>query len=321
MTLLRAAARTMLASYFVASGVKAIRNPEKLVPAAAPMADKVVPLVKQYAPEQVAHYIPEDAATLVRLNGAVEVLGGLALATGKGRRLGALLLAGTIVPSTIGNYPFWSRSDPHDKAVDRSNFLKAISLLGGVLLAAGDTEGKPSLAWRAQKSGQIVAKRTSKASDQLSKKAHALTDGGSGFGDKVSKKASQLGDSGSDLAEGALAGGAALVGAVVATSRRAQKVAVTQAKAATKVAAEQAEAARKQAAAAAKQAKKDAPQQLKAARKAAAERAEAARKAAAERAEAARKAAKQAQKDAPKQAKAARKHARKVGKHIELGSN
>ncbi|MCW2812319.1 MAG: hypothetical protein JWP61_2777 [Friedmanniella sp.] len=309
MTLLRAAARTMLASYFVASGVKAIRNPEKLVPAAAPMADKVVPLVKQYAPEQVAHYIPEDPATLVRLNGAVEVLGGLALATGKGRRLGALLLAGTIVPSTIGNYPFWSRTDAHEKAVDRSNFLKSISLLGGVLLAAGDTEGKPSLAWRAHKGGELLAKKTSKASDRVAKRAHSLTDGND-FGGKVAKRASQLGDTSSDLAEGALAGGAALVSAVVAGSRRAQKAAVKQAKVATKVAAEQAEVARKQAAAAAKQARKDAPQQLKAARKFAEEQAAAARQA-----------AKQARKDAPQQRKAARKQARKVGKHIELGSN
>ena len=39
MTLLRAVARTMLASYFVSSGIKAIRDPEALVPAAEPLAD------------------------------------------------------------------------------------------------------------------------------------------------------------------------------------------------------------------------------------------------------------------------------------------
>ena len=50
MTLLRAAARTMLASYFVASGVKALRDPDSLVPAAEPLIDQIVPLVKQYAP-------------------------------------------------------------------------------------------------------------------------------------------------------------------------------------------------------------------------------------------------------------------------------
>ena len=54
MTLLRAGARTMLASYFIVNGVKAVRNPDPLVPAAEPVADRVVPLVKKYAPQQVA---------------------------------------------------------------------------------------------------------------------------------------------------------------------------------------------------------------------------------------------------------------------------
>jgi len=58
MTLLRAAARTMLASYFIASGVKALRQPDALVSDAEPVTDKVVPLVKEYAPEQVASFVP-----------------------------------------------------------------------------------------------------------------------------------------------------------------------------------------------------------------------------------------------------------------------
>ena len=201
MTLLRAAYRTMLASYFVASGVKALRDPDSLVPHAEPLTDRVVPLVKEYAPQQVAGYIPEDAKTLVRVNGATQVVGGLALASGKGRRMGALLLAGSLVPSTIAKHPFWSRSDPEQRAEDQHQFLKNVSLLGGVLLASRDTEGKPSIAWRAQKGGQAIAKSTSKASDKLAKKAEALT------------------DSGSDFADTALATGAALVGTVVATSQ------------------------------------------------------------------------------------------------------
>ncbi len=296
MTLLRAAARTLLASYFVASGVKALRDPGPLVPAAEPLADRFVPLVKQYAPDQVASFIPEDAKTLVRVNGAAQVIGGLALASGKGRRVGSLLLAGSLIPSTIAKHPFWSREDPEEKALDKSQFIKNLSLLGGVLLAAGDTEGKPSLAWRAQKGGHAIAKSTGKATDKLTKKASQLTDGGShGI---------------SDYADSALAGGAALVGTVVASTRKARKAA-----------AKQAEEARKIAAATAKQAKKDAPKQLRAAKKLASEQAEAARKFAAVQAEAARKAAKQAKKDAPKQLKAAKKEAKKVGKNIELGSN
>jgi uncharacterized membrane protein YphA (DoxX/SURF4 family) len=98
----------MLASYFVSAGIKAIRDPEALVPAAEPLVDRVVPLVKQYTPEQVAGYVPESTVTLVRINGIAQVLGGAALATGKGRRLGALLLAGSLIPSTIAKHPFWT---------------------------------------------------------------------------------------------------------------------------------------------------------------------------------------------------------------------
>ena len=154
MNLLRAVPRAMLASYFLASGIKAIRDPESFVPAAEPLTDRVVPLVKEYSPEQVAGFVPENTVTLVRVFGVAQVAGGVALATGKGRRLGALLLAGTLVPSTIANHPFWRVQDPEERARDRSHFLKNVSLLGGVLIASVDTEGKPSLAWRAQKGGQ-----------------------------------------------------------------------------------------------------------------------------------------------------------------------
>jgi uncharacterized membrane protein YphA (DoxX/SURF4 family) len=249
MTLLRAVARTMLASYFVVSGVKAIKDPAPLVPAAEPLADRLVPLLKQYAPGQVANIIPEDAATLVRVNGAAQILGGLALATGKGRRLGALLLAASILPSTVAKHPFWTRTDPDEKALDRAHFLKNISLLGGVLLASADTEGKPSISYRAHKGGESLAKDARKARKSLT------------------KGASHLGKDTSHLADEALAGGAALVGAVVSSSRAAKKKAAKELKHASEVAAKQAAEARAAAAKAAKQAQQEARKQLKVAKK------------------------------------------------------
>ena len=183
------------------------------------------------------------------MDGALQIVGGLALATGKGRRMGAWLLASSLLPNTIAKHPFWSKSDPEEKAADRSAFLKNISLLGGVLIASGDTEGKPSLAWRAQKGGHQIAKKTSKASNELAKKAEHLTGGGSSFADE------------------ALAGGAALLTTVVASSRKARKEATKQFQRAQEIAAEQAKEAQKAAQKAAKQAKKDAPKQLKAAKK------------------------------------------------------
>ena len=245
MSLLRAIPRTMLASYFVAAGIKAIRDPESLVPAAEPLVDRVVPLVKEYAPEQVAGYVPENTVTLVRINGIAQVVGGAALATGKGRRLGALLLAGSLIPSTIAKHPFWTVQDPEERAQDRNHFLKNVSLLGGVLLASQDTEGKPSLAWRAQRGGESIAKETRRASK------------------KLAKSTSKASGSASELAEAAVAGGAALVGAVAESSRRVRKQAAKQLKEAKALAAKQAEEAQEAAAKAAKKAKKEARKELK----------------------------------------------------------
>ena len=245
MSLLRAIPRTMLASYFVAAGIKAIRDPESLVPAAEPLVDRVVPLVKEYTPEQIAGYVPENTVTLVRINGIAQVVGGAALATGKGRRLGALLLAGSLIPSTIAKHPFWTVQDPEERAQDRNHFLKNVSLLGGVLLASQDTEGKPSLAWRAQRGGESIAKETRRASK------------------KLSKSTSKAAGSASELADAAVAGGAALVGAVAESSRRVRKQAAKQLKEAKALAAKQAEEAQEAAAKAAKQAKKEARKELK----------------------------------------------------------
>jgi uncharacterized membrane protein YphA (DoxX/SURF4 family) len=256
MSLLRAIPRTMLASYFVAAGIKAIRDPESLVPAAEPLVDRVVPLVKEYTPEQVSGYVPENTVTLVRINGIAQVTGGLALATGRGRRLGALLLAGSLIPSTIAKHPFWTVQDPEARAQDRSHFLKNVSLLGGVLLAAQDTEGRPSLAWRARRGGETIAKETRKATKKLSRSTGNVA-----------------GEAG-ELAEAAVATGAALLAAVGESSRKLQKQAARQLEQAKEVAARQAEEAQEAAAKAAKKAKKEAKKQVKTVKKKAKEIAE-----------------------------------------------
>ena len=229
MTLLRSTARTMLASYFVISGLKAVRDPDSLVPAAEPLVDGVVPTVQRFAPEQVASLVPTDAKTWVRINGALELVGGIALASGKGRRLGAALLALSLVPTTIGKYPFWSRSDPAERAADRDHFLKNVSLLGGVLIASRDTEGKPSLGYRAHKGGQVLAKNTNAIAADTRK-----------AGRKVAKETRELTDA-------ALAEGALLVGAVVGTTGKNRKKISKQLAAAKKEAGKQLEAAKKSA--------------------------------------------------------------------------
>jgi uncharacterized membrane protein YphA (DoxX/SURF4 family) len=322
MTLLHAASRTMLASYFVSSGIKAVRHPELLVPAAEPVADRMVPLLKKYAPAQVAGYVPEDTKTLVRVNGAAQVLGGLALATGKGRRLGAVVLAASLVPSTLARHPFWTRTTAEEKAQDRSHFLKNVSLLGGVLLAAADTEGKPSLVWRAHKGGELLARDTRRATKRLGRttgiSTSALTKGAASFADSMSKNASDLAESVSKstghLTEGAMAGGAALVGAAVSGSRAAKKKAAQQLKEAQVLAAKQFKEAQEAAAKQAKIIKKEYAKQAKVAEKQNVKQAKID-----ERVQLVQ--AKVAEKQHLKAAALAEKRAAKAQKHIQRGEN
>jgi uncharacterized membrane protein YphA (DoxX/SURF4 family) len=346
MTLLRAAYRTMLASYFISSGVKAVRNPAPLAPLAEPLADKLVPFVKKYAPSEIAGYVPEDPKTLVRLNGALQIAGGLALATGRGRRVGALLLAGSLIPSTLAKYPFWSQSG-EEAAASRSHFAKNVSILGGVLLASRDTEGKPGIAWRAQAGGHAIAKSTSRttkklthsgAGDKLAKQASSLGGAVTDVAGDVASRTSDLASRTSDLAGAAVAGGVALLGAAEVATRGTRKQARKQFKVAQVAAAKQAKQAQAAAVQQARLAQVAAVQQAKVARERLAEQAKQAQKLAAKRAEenreAAAKAAKQAKKDSKKRAarRAAKREAKptvevkvkrgdKVEKHIKLGEN
>jgi uncharacterized membrane protein YphA (DoxX/SURF4 family) len=241
MTLVRAIGRTMMSSYFVLSGIRAIRNPGEFVPDAQPLTDRLVPAAKRFAPAQVSSFIPEDAATLVRINGAVQVAGGLAMATGKGRRFGAGLLALSLVPTTIARHPFWSRTDREERIHERQQFVKNVGLLGGVIIASRDTEGKPGLVWRANEGRELAVKRTRKAKKAAKKALQHNRSGAAAIGTGLASASDALGEA---------------VSGVVTEGRKARKQAAKRAEEARKQAVKRAEEARKAARKSAKKNKK-----------------------------------------------------------------
>lgn len=145
MSLSRRIARPMLASIFIAGGLDAVRRPETKVKAAEAVT---VPLIR------TASWVPEDPEVLVRVNGAVQVGAGVLLAAGKFRRLAAIALIGSIIPTTYAGHRFWEEIDDVSRAQQRTHFLKNLGLLGGLILAAVDNDGAPSLGWRARRSGR-----------------------------------------------------------------------------------------------------------------------------------------------------------------------
>jgi putative oxidoreductase len=140
----RTAARALLGAVFVFSGARALANPEPLVPKAKRVTDRVGPLLEKADPR-----LPSDPRTLVRINGAAQVTSGLLLASGRLARPAAAVLAGSLVPTTVAAHAFWAMDDPAERQQHQIQFLKNLGLLGGLLLAAADTQGRPSLRWQA----------------------------------------------------------------------------------------------------------------------------------------------------------------------------
>ena len=78
------------------------------------------------------------------------------------RALASAALALTVVPGSLGGHTFWTESDPQRKADERRAFLTDISLIGGLIIAAVDTEGKPSLGWRGRRAARKVSEAVSR---------------------------------------------------------------------------------------------------------------------------------------------------------------
>ena len=167
--ILRRVARPLLASIFVFGGIGALRDTQGHAKAAEPFLTETFDKVEGLVPDQV----PRDPATLVRIDAAVKIGAGLALASGKAPRLAAVALLGSLVPTTLAAHRFWQLTDPAEKQAQQIQFVKNASLAGGLLLAASDTAGKPSLGWRARR----AAKKAGKRADKLAKRAEkSLTD-------------------------------------------------------------------------------------------------------------------------------------------------
>ena len=192
----------MLASIFIVQGYETLRRPERV----APRAEKVVGPLK----ERVSA-LPDNTEQLVRINGAVQLVAGSLLAIGRWPRLSALALAATLVPTTLAGHPYWETKDEQERAQQRIHFLKNLTMLGGLLIAAADTEGNPSLAWRSRhavqaarhdvslakadlaraRAGRIRAERTGEVRAKAGKAAHKASFKAAKAAGKASAKAAK----------------------------------------------------------------------------------------------------------------------------------
>ena len=126
-------ARPLLASIFISSGLDAVQHPEGKVKAAEsvtrPLSERI-PL------------LPDDPATLVRWNGAVQVAAGALLSFGIFRRSASVLLIGSLVPTTIAGHRFWEVAADEARKRQLTQFFKNLGLLGGLVLLAAETPAR-----------------------------------------------------------------------------------------------------------------------------------------------------------------------------------
>jgi uncharacterized membrane protein YphA (DoxX/SURF4 family) len=137
---------------FIAGGIDTLRRPQPKVDAAQSLG------------------LQENTEQVVKGNAAVQVVAGLAFATNRLPRVSALVLAGSLVPTTAAGHRFWEYTDATQRADQTQHFLKNVSLLGGLLLAVVDTEGRESVARRATRVSRGAARKASKKSAKAAAK-------------------------------------------------------------------------------------------------------------------------------------------------------
>jgi putative oxidoreductase len=125
---LRVAARILTGTTYVALGFDAARAPGARVDAAAP----TLATIRKAVP------LPDNDELIVRANAGVQVAAGLLLMAGKFQRPAAVVLAGSLVPTTLAGHPFWTIEDPTARKAQRIHFLKNGALIGGLLFAVLD---------------------------------------------------------------------------------------------------------------------------------------------------------------------------------------
>jgi putative oxidoreductase len=147
---IRIIARSALGAVFISGGIDSFREPEPRAAVAAPFIAKA---------RQALGGMPGDDVTLVRINAGVDVVAGSLLALGKLSRLSAVALAGSLLLTTLDGHRFWEAESGDQKNQQRLHFNKNLAMFGGLVFAAMDRRGEPSLAWRARRAAKRAGEK------------------------------------------------------------------------------------------------------------------------------------------------------------------
>jgi len=85
------------------------------------------------------------ANILVPISGVIALLGSLSIILGCKAKWGAWLIVLFLVPVTLTMHKFWGLADPQMIMMQKINFMKNLSMLGGALIIAKFGSGPLSL--------------------------------------------------------------------------------------------------------------------------------------------------------------------------------
>jgi uncharacterized membrane protein YphA (DoxX/SURF4 family) len=156
MSIVRRIARPLLATGYVANGVESFRNSSSAAQHLTPTVSAFAKAVPQAGPAL------QNPAMVAQGLAAAQVGAALLFGLGKLPRLSAGVLVTTTALNAYADYRAAEASTPEQKAARRGSAFKNVSMVGAVMLAAVDTEGNPSLLWRAEHLAGDVRKNAGK---------------------------------------------------------------------------------------------------------------------------------------------------------------
>ena len=114
MSLLKTAGHVLLAGMFITGGYGAFKQPGGRV---TKVENAGIPMAHQ--------------ATI--LNGGTMLIAGTTLAVGVFPKLSALLLLGSLIPTTFVGHNFWDEDEPQTRRNQQTQFTKNLAMMGGLI--------------------------------------------------------------------------------------------------------------------------------------------------------------------------------------------
>lgn len=163
MSLIRKFARPVLASGFILSGVDRLRDAD-----AGENLSSVVSLASKAYP--AASVLKGNERLLGQALAGTQIAAASLFALGKAPRIASTVLLATGAVNAYVEYQGAKAETKADKVARRNKALTNASLLGAVAITSVDRDGNPSLAWRASKLSDKVAKKTAEITEDVKSK-------------------------------------------------------------------------------------------------------------------------------------------------------